>query len=117
MDRYYHQTGTTGTVGFVLRDPDREAIKTIVVAMRTRAGTRKRLADLVGAESTSTPQGWEKLGRTPSGPQLAALLQLFPDLAQDLLRAIAPGVSRLEDHPPTAAEVAERAARVAQRGP
>jgi len=101
----------------VLRDPDREAIKAVVVTMRARAGTRKRLADLVGVESTSTPQGWEKLGRTPSGPQLAALLQLFPDLAPDLLRAIAPGFSPLEDHQPSAAQVAERGARAARRGP
>lgn len=104
MHRYYQETGTARTVGDVLEPPDREEIKRIAVAMRERAGSRKRFADLVGVESTSTPQGWEKAGRVPAGPQLAALIQLYPDLAVDLVRAIAPKVK------PAAVSVEERAA-------
>jgi len=95
VGRYYQHTGTASTLSGVPEKPDREAIKRLTLQMKERAGTRKRLTELAGVESTSTPQGWEKHGRVPRGPQVAALVQLYPDLATDLVRAIAPGVEPL----------------------
>lgn len=76
-------------------EPDREAVKALAVRMRKRAGTRKRLAELVGSGHVSTPQSWEKQGVVPEGPTIAILVQLYPDMALELVRAIAPGVDPL----------------------